>query len=407
MACLDIGSDTVKCVVAEYWKKKFNILAVAETKAQGIKEGLVVEGKELINPIEEVIKKCEEIIGLNIKEVIVSVPSYNSVFNAVSASVKTEDDSNLITGKDIMHVIKKAVITKKIENYEYITMMPTSFTLDDNRIVKDPKGLTSNILSVRGVMISAPKDNIYKILAVLEHLKIDVLDIIIDIVGSYYANKNKEMDKNIGAIIDVGHEKTTIGIFNKGVLTNSKVINLGGKNIDNDLSFVYKITNKDAKNLKEKFASCDTNETQTTTFTTIENNMSESIKINQYEVSQVVNSRISEILKLCKKEINHLTKKEISYIIFTGGLTEIPDFNQLLKEIVKDGTISEINEIGVRHNKYSTCVGLIKFYAHNCDLKRKEFSIFSIDEQQELSGVNMDMQSDSMIGKLFGYIFNG
>ena len=40
-------------------------------------------------------------------------------------------------------------------------------------------------------------------------------------------------------------------------------------------------------------------------------------------------------------------------------------------------------------------------------LKDKDYSIFSIEEQQELSGVNLANQNDSVIGKLFGYIFNG
>ena len=31
MACLDVGSDTVKCVVGEMVKRKLNILAVAES----------------------------------------------------------------------------------------------------------------------------------------------------------------------------------------------------------------------------------------------------------------------------------------------------------------------------------------------------------------------------------------
>ena len=119
-------------------------------------------------------------------------------------------------------------------------------------------------------------------------------------------------------------------------------------------------------------------------------------------------SRLSEILNLTKKEINHLTKKEISYIIFTGGLTECRDFDAILHETFGDDvTLGNIVEIGVRNNKYSSCLGLLKYYAYNAKLKDKDYSIFSIDEQQELSGVNLANQNDSVIGKLFGYIFNG
>ena len=72
-----------------------------------------------------------------------------------------------------------------------------------------------------------------------------------------------------------------------------------------------------------------------------------------------------------------------------------------------DVTIGNITEIGVRNNKYGSCLGLLKYYAYNAKLKDKDYSIFTIDEQQELSGVNLANQNDSVLGKLFGYIFNG
>ena len=138
------------------------------------------------------------------------------------------------------------------------------------------------------------------------------------------------------------------------------------------------------------------------------NTLSEMVRINKFEVSEIVMSRVSEMLNLCKKSINHLTKKEISYIIFTGGLAECKDFKLILQEVYGNNvTIGNIMEIGVRNNKYSSCLGLLKYYAYNAKLKDKDYSIFSIDEQQELSGVNLANQNDSVIGKLFGYIFNG
>ena len=131
------------------------------------------------------------------------------------------------------------------------------------------------------------------------------------------------------------------------------------------------------------------------------------ITVNQYEVTEIVMSRVQEILNLCKKEINHLTKKEISYIIITGGLTECRDFKVVLNEVFgSSAAIGNIKEIGVRNNKFSTSVGLIKYYAYMQQLKDKDFSIYTIDEQQELSGSNLDLEDESMIGKLFGYIFN-
>ncbi len=408
MACLDVGSDTVKCVVGEMVKKRLNILAVADAPSRGVKNGIVEEPNLLLEPLRSVIQRCEEIVGLRIKQVIVSVPANDASFAVVTGSVNITNDGNMIDGKDVIKVLQKAIKSKKSTELEYISMMPTSFSLDDNRTVKDPKGLTSKTLGVRGVMVSTPKKNIYPVLACLERLGVDVLDITLSAIGDYFEFKNKELDKKVGVVVNLGDQTTTMSVFNKGVLTNTSVTLLGGQNIDNDISFIYKIPVKDSKRLKEEFSLAHKNMAQASDIVEVKDKSSEIIKINQYEISEIVMSRLSEILNLSKKEINHLTKKEISYIIFTGGLTESKDFKLILQEIYgNDVTIGNIMEIGVRNNKYSSCLGLLKYYAYNAKLKDKDYSIFSIEEQQELSGVNLANQNDSVIGKLFGYIFNG
>lgn len=408
MACLDVGSDTIKLVVGEFVKKKLNILACSTTPSKGISNGIVIDANKLLEPLSNVIHRCEEVVGIPIKQMIVSVPANDAVYSIVTGTIKIVNEGNLITGKDVVKVMQQAIRNNRDDSLEYISMMPTSFSLDDHRIVKDPKGLTSKGLSVRGVMVSTPKKNIYPILAVLERLQIDVLDITLSSIGDYFEYKNKELDKGVNVVINVGDEITTLSVFNRGVLTNSSVIHLGGANIDNDLAFVYKIPIDKAKELKENFAMSNRNDAVDTEIVEVDDKHGRKISINQLEASEVVTSRVLEILNLCKKEINHLTKKEISYIIFTGGLTESRGFINTLEEVFRDiAKLGDIREIGVRHNKYSVCLGLLKFYDYNARLKDRDYSIFSIEEQQKLSGANYDGENDSIIGKLFGYIFNG
>ena len=407
MACLDVGSDVVKLVVGEMVKKKLNILAVCDAPSSGVSNGLVLEPSRLLEVLKGVVQKAQDMIGLPIHQMIVSVPSNKASFAAVTGTVNIENEGGLINGKDVIRALNSAIKSKRSETMEYISVMPTSFTLDDDRVVRDPKGLTSSTLTVRGVMVSAPKKNIYPILACLECLNIEVLDIAVDAIGDYFTYKTKECDKSVGVLVNLGHEKTTLSVFNKSVLTNSVVLPVGGRNVDSDIAYIYKVTALEAKNLKEHFALAHKNLAQTSEFMEVYDTDKKVVKVSQLEISEIVQSRFEQIFNLIKKEINYLTKKEISYIIFTGGLTECKDFQLVLNENFKNARLGTINEIGVRNNKYSSCVGLIKFYAYSAQLKDKDYSIFSIDEQQLLSGNSVDGQNENVISKLFGYIFNG
>ena len=53
-------------------------------------------------------------------------------------------------------------------------------------------------------------------------------------------------------------------------------------------------------------------------------------------------------------------------------------------------------------------MGLIKYYDSRLKLRNRDFSIFSIEEQEELSGIHkkVNISEDSLLGKLFGYFFD-
>ena len=66
----------------------------------------------------------------------------------------------------------------------------------------------------------------------------------------------------------------------------------------------------------------------------VKNTAGEVIKLNQIEVTEIVMDRLAELLRLAQKQILLLTKQNISYIVITGGLTEIRAFKNLVYEIL-------------------------------------------------------------------------
>lgn len=407
MACFDVGSDSIKLVVGETVKKRTNILAVLDAPCRGYDGGKVVNAKSLCESLYETKTKAEEMLGLSLRHAILSIAALDISYLNIAEQIDIEREDNLVLGNDVVKVVSRAIKANLGEGREYLSFMPIEFILDDDRVVKDPKGLTSKTLGVRGVITTTSKQDIYPFLACFEEVGISIVDISFGSVGDYYEFRNKELDNQVGAIINVGEKLSTVSIINRGIVTNSSTINLAGYNVSSDIDFVYKINVSEAKKIKENFALAHKSMAQSSNTISVKDSRGE-VVINQLEVSEIVESRLSEILNLCRKEINCLTKKEISYIIVTGGSTEVRDFDVLAKEIFGDKYLeTTMKEIGARNNKFSTCVGLIKYYAYIQQLKDRDYSIFTIDEQQELSGVNLETQDGSMIGKLFGYIFNG
>ena len=132
-------------------------------------------------------------------------------------------------------------------------------------------------------------------------------------------------------------------------------------------------------------------------------------KISEYEATNVAISRLKELVGLIKKQINLLTKKEISYIIITGGVTNLPYFEHFIQDNFKDlANYEVVKELGVRDNRYSNVVGAIKYYNSRLKLRNVEISIFDLEQQEELGGTSkkVNISENSLLGKIYGYFFD-
>ena len=179
---------------------------------------------------------------------------------------------------------------------------------------------------------------------------------------------------------------------------NTETIQLGGLNVEKDLSYIFNINVFDARILKEKFASSHKRFCQLNDVYEIKNTVGEILKLSQLEVSEVVMSRLSEILELAKKQILLLTKQSISYIILTGGLTEIKAFKNLAFEIFgKSVIIYSMDTLGVRDNKYTTSLGMIKYFCNKMDMRGREYSMMDTDDVTALVTPSSKIKKDNMI----------
>ena len=409
IASLDIGSSLIKLVVGEMTKNKFNILLAINTESQGIRNGFIVNQESFNEVIVDLFNKAEEMLGLKVKKVIVNVPIYNAKYEFIEGTTTISNEEFVVGPNDIVRAMQSAVYNKVPDNMELINLIPIIFKVNGEILTREPLGMGAEKLSSKCVLITAPKKGIEPIIKVLEKNGIEVIDLAFCSFGDYEELHTSYEDEEVGALVNIGADTTEVSIFNKGIISTSEVINMGASNIDKDIAYIYKISQSDANMVKEKLSLCHTRLAQPNEVLEVVNNDDEKVRINQYEVSEIVMERIKEIFNLVKKQINLLTKKEISYIIITGGLTEAADFELLVDEVF--GTIARvanINEIGARNNIYCSAVGLIKFYYRKLKLRNKEYSIFSLEEQEEFSGLaqKKGLSDSSILGKIFGIFFD-
>ena len=290
---VDIGSDTIKVVVCELFNDKLNLLAASSVKSKGIKKGLIANFEEAKDALKLAISKVEEILGIKVKHTLISVPSYFAEYVMVKGNINVSSSDLIITGSDVDKVIENSISSHNLSGKSIITTIPIDFMIDNNTIVKNPVGMHSEILCMRGVIVTTPKKNLFSVLNLLDSIGVEVDDVSINGIGDYYIFEKGDMKKQVGAVVNIGYETTNISLFNKGIAVRSSIIQSGGINVDNDLSYLFKTSLDEAIKIKEQFALAHKKNASTNDF--YELNNSSRTKINQFEASEIVMARFEQI----------------------------------------------------------------------------------------------------------------
>jgi len=403
---VDLGSYGIKMIVSECVNGSFHVLAATNVRSKGIKNGKIADMENALMSLQKAKRNIEEMIGVTINQAIVSVPSDDVDFNIVNGEIALNSES-MIDTPEISKVLHEAILGKVEENRELVTVMPISFHVDDKEGVKDPKGFMGEKLLVKAVITTIPKQTFKQVLNLLKTCEITPVDVCFKAVGDYFEAKSQKIDNEIGAIVNLGYDNLEVSIFNKGIMIKNEKIEAGSKEIDLEIMKRYLVKRGVARSLKEGFAISNTRYADASDYIEVINKNQEKVNIGQLEISELVENKIVELLKLAKKQINLLTNREISYIIITGGISELAGFQYVVENVFdRRATTLDIRTMGVRNNMYSSAFGMIKYFYYKLESRGKTYSMFNESQAEELVSTNrkmLGMTNDSIIHKVFGY----
>lgn len=373
--CIDIGTDTIRILVSEYYGKKFRTLAVSSVRSKGIKRGVIVDESLVLERLKLALDDISSRINIPIKKAVITIPAYNAECTLVHGNVPIVNEEKMVTEKDILRV-QNSVVNDILPNMELVSVTPIDFTIYENgseiETLKDPKNKICDRLGIRAMMVCVPKTSVVSFAKVVEKSGVEVVDLVLSPIADFEEVKTEELESGMTAIINIGKTVTTVSMFNKGIITNTSVLKIGSKIIDDDISYIYYTTKKAARKAKENFGIAHpryANKNETYEVRDVNGKL---VRINQYELSKVINKRLVEILNVAKNELKVLTNKQIRYIMVLGGITDMPGLNFVLEDVFGNNAKTyTINTLGIRKARFITISGAIKHFVKKIKLREK------------------------------------
>ena len=161
---VDIGTNTIKVLVAEYVSDEMNIIGVGNAKSDGLKNGIIVDIEKVATALRKAVNAAEERAGITIDRINVSIPANQLEMENCQGMVPIIGNSKEITEDDVMQTVQNALMRGVVPEREIISVETTEFTVDDFTGISDPRGMFGVRLGMRGIIYTGPKTLVHNIL---------------------------------------------------------------------------------------------------------------------------------------------------------------------------------------------------------------------------------------------------
>ena len=258
-AVLDIGSTTLKLLVAELMSTNINILFTKKLASHAIEGGLIKNEEVLVDEIRSIIKEADVELNTTITSVALVLPSNYARTYESKGITKVNSPQDKIEISDVVRALKIAQRFEKSKKEEIVSTIPVKYRLDTKEVDRMPLGLRSASLKVETLVITTSKKVLYSYLTAVEKAGLDVIDITIDAYASAKEAFDAAYLQEGAVMINIGHDHSTISFFEEGYLKYLKTIPMGGYTLTAAIADAWQISMEQAEIYKVKYGTCENN----------------------------------------------------------------------------------------------------------------------------------------------------
>ena len=360
---LDIGTNSIKVLVAELRNGELNVIGVSNAKSKGVKDGIIVDIEAAASAIKSAISQAEEKAGISIKSVNVGLPGNLLQVEPTQGMIPVTSDTKEITDQDVENVVKSALTKSMTPDREVITFIPEEFIVDGFQGIRDPRGMMGVRLEMRGLLYTGPRTILHNLRKTVERAGVQVENIIISPLALVRSVLN-EGEREFGAtVIDMGAGQTTVATIRNQELQFTNILQEGGDYVTKDISKVLKTSQKLAEGLKLNYGEAYPSLASNETFQVEVIGEVEPVEVTESYLAEIISARIKHIFEQIKQELERRHLLDLpGGIVLIGGNAILPGIVELAQEVFDVGVKLYVpNQVGIRNPAFAHVISLSEF----------------------------------------------
>jgi len=370
IASLDIGSSKIRTVVGNLEEKAQvpNIIGVGIANSTGMRKGAIIDVEETINSISSSLEDAERMAGEPINHVFLGIGGTHIESINSKGVIAVSHAGNEITEDDVDRVLEAAQAVSIPGNRRILRIIPKSFTVDEQKGIKYPVGMTGIRLEVDAHIITGLVPAVKNIEKCVLQAGVDIDDIIPSCLASAEAVLSKRQKELGVVVVDIGSGGTSICVFEEGTTLHTAVLPVGGENVTNDIAIGLRTSIDTAEKIKIEYGTClpsDVSEREVIDLSLM--SKIDTQKVSKKMMAEIIEARYHEIFILVKDELAKIHRDGMlpAGVVLTGASVKMPGTIDLARETLNlpvqigfpqnfDGVVDKIDDPA-----YATAIGLI------------------------------------------------
>ena len=295
VAAIDLGNDRFKALVAAALPDGGLALeGVGEKPAAGMRRGVVVDLEQVVAAAGDAVKEAEIMSRARVSEALVSI-SGGHIMGMETTGVAAVPDHE-VSASEVAKVRETARAVRLEGGASALHLLEREYRIDEQGGVRRPEGMTGSRLEGRMHLVAASANALANLEKCLLRIGAQPSEIVFAGLAAAEAALTED-EKKLGAcVLDIGAGLTDIAVFRDGVVLKTAVLEMAGRDVDNDVAQMFHTSLESAERAK-KIAGVSAGEGEEEQIAVADAGGAGETRIGRQTLAQTVGARVEEILE--------------------------------------------------------------------------------------------------------------
>jgi cell division protein FtsA len=239
-AAVDLGASKAACFILKSEDVRRadrtlrHIAGVGYVQSRGVKNGAIVDLNEAADAVALAVERAERQADCQVRGVTVTTSGGQLASHRVEAQASL--GAKPITDQDLTRAIASGLAQIRFPNRKPIHILPTAWSVDGLRGVRDPRGMMGRQLGLEMLVVTMNESAFHTLHACMELARVQLDGVVAaPFAAGLAALDDEEMD--LGAVcIDMGGGSTSVAVFGGGSLLHVDSLSVGGGHVTADVA---------------------------------------------------------------------------------------------------------------------------------------------------------------------------